>query len=121
MKVWSGHLVAAIPSYRHVNVTTRNGPIRTLIWPLAVNRRAGKTRGSALGFHCRQFRDWYFTPEGERDAREALATIDHADIRGLGAAFQNQRDATRRGARGRKGCMAASLRLPMWTSAWRWR
>jgi hypothetical protein len=32
--------------------------------------------------------DWsYFTPEGERDAREALATIDHADIRGLVTAF----------------------------------
>jgi hypothetical protein len=31
--------------------------------------------------------DWsYFTPEGERDAREALATIDHADIRGRIAA-----------------------------------
>jgi hypothetical protein len=29
----------------------------------------------------------YFTPEGERDAREALATIDHADIRGLVTAF----------------------------------
>jgi hypothetical protein len=32
--------------------------------------------------------DWsYFTPEGERDAREALATIDHADMRGLVTAF----------------------------------
>jgi hypothetical protein len=33
--------------------------------------------------------DWsYFTPEGEPEAREALATIDHADIRGLVTAFQ---------------------------------
>ena len=32
--------------------------------------------------------DWsYITPEGERDAREALATIDHADMRGLVTAF----------------------------------
>jgi hypothetical protein len=27
------------------------------------------------------------TPEGERDARSLLATMDHADIRGLGTAF----------------------------------
>jgi hypothetical protein len=68
-------------------MASRFGSECTLIWPLAVNRRAGKTRGSALGFHCRQCRDWYFTPQGEHDAREALATIDHADMRGLVTAF----------------------------------
>ena len=37
-------------------VRSRFGSVRTLIWPLAVNRRALKTRGSALGFGRRRWR-----------------------------------------------------------------
>jgi hypothetical protein len=67
---------------------TRNGILCALIWPLRVNWRKRNTRGSALGFPSQGLRvDRNSHQKGNATHGMALATIDHADIRGLVTAF----------------------------------